>query len=268
MVAEEKQKVEEKKEEKVVETVDKKEIVKETKTEEKPSKEEEKKEENRNSKRPWKRNDEVDITGWEPKTKLGRDVKDGKIKDLDEILENNLKILESEIVDTLINVKSELINIGQAKGKFGGGKRRIWRQTQRKTKAKNIPTFSTLAVIGDEKSHVGIGSGKSMETLPAREKAVRKAKLEIFKVKRACSGFDCSCPEPHTVPFKVTGKAGSLRLTLIPAAQGTGLVVADELKKVLRLTGIKDVYSKGTGKKRTTFNLVKACIDALKKTNE
>tara|TARA_Y100000310_G_scaffold167546_2_gene167371 strand:+ start:11073 stop:11879 length:807 start_codon:yes stop_codon:yes gene_type:complete len=268
MVAEEKQKVEEKKEEKVVETVDKKEIVKETKTEEKPSKEEEKKEENRNSKRPWKRNDEVDITGWEPKTKLGRDVKDGKIKDLDEILENNLKILESEIVDTLINVKSELINIGQAKGKFGGGKRRIWRQTQRKTKAKNIPTFSTLAVIGDEKSHVGIGSGKSMETLPAREKAVRKAKLEIFKVKRKCSGFDCSCNEPHTVPFKVTGKAGSLRLTLIPAAQGTGLVVASELKKVLKLAGIKDVYSRATGKKRTTFNLVKACISALKKTSK
>jgi len=221
-----------------------------------------------NEKTFWQKRDEVDIAGWEPKTKLGRDVKNGKIKNIDEILDNGKKILESEIVDFLMSITSELINIGQSKGKFGGGKRRIWRQTQRKTKAKNIPTFSTLAVIGDKKGHVGIGSGKSMETLPAREKAVRKAKLNIFKVKRACSGFDCSCLEPHTVPFKMTGKAGSLRLTLIPAAQGTGLVVANELKKVLKLAGIKDVYSKAIGKKRTTFNLIKACIDALKKTNK
>jgi len=216
----------------------------------------------------WQKRDEVNIAGWEPKTKLGREVKDGKIKNIDEILDNGRKILESEIVDSLMNITSELINIGQSKGKFGGGKRRIWRQTQRKTKAKNIPTFSTLAVIGDGNGHVGIGSGKSMETLPAREKAVRKAKLNIFKVKRACSGFDCSCPELHTVPLKITGKSGSLRLTLIPAAQGTGLVVAGELKKVLKLAGIKDVYSKAIGKKRTTFNLIKACIDALKKINK
>ena len=102
----------------------------------------------------------------------------------------------------------------------------------------------------------------------AREKAIRKAKLNIFKVKRACSGFDCSCPEPHTVPFKVTGKAGSLRLTLIPAAQGTGLVVAGELRKVLKLAGIKDVYSVTNGKIRTTINLAKACMDALEKTKD
>ena len=31
--------------------------------------------------------------------------------------------------------------------------------------------------------------------------------------------------------------------------------------------GIKDVYSRTSGRKRTTFNLIKACVDALKKTN-
>jgi len=222
----------------------------------------------RKERKPWQREDPKELLlRWEPKTKLGREVKDGKIKNIDEILKGGRKILEAEIVDTLIDLKSDLINIGQSKGKFGGGKRRIWRQTQRKTKEGNVPTFSTLAVVGDENSHVGIGSGRSAETLPAREKAIRKAKLEIFSVKRSCSGFDCSCQEPHTVPFKITGKAGSSRLTLIPAAQGTGLVVANELKKVLKLAGIKDVYSKAIGKKRTTFNLVKACIDALKQTN-
>ena len=207
------------------------------------------------------------IEAWNPKTKLGEEVKSGKIKNIDEILDNKRKILESEIVDSLVNLKSDLISIGQSKGKFGGGKRRAWRQTQRKTKQANVPTFSAMAVIGDEKGHVGVGSGKSMETLPARTKAIRKAKLNIIKVKRTCAAFDCDCSELHTVPFKVTGKAGSVRVTLIPAPQGTGLVVGNELKKILKFAGVKDIYSRTSGKIRTTFNLVKACMDALEKTN-
>lgn len=207
------------------------------------------------------------VSAWDPKTKLGKDVKNCKIKNIDVILEDNQKILEGEIVDALLNVKSDLISIGQSKGKFGGGKRRAWRQTQRKTKEGNVPTFSTMAVIGDGKGHLGVGIGKSKETLPARDKAIRKAKLKVIKVARACAAFDCDCSEPHTVPFKVTGKAGSVKVTLIPAPQGTGLVVANELKKILNLAGIKDIYSKTLGRKRTSFNLVKACMDALEKTN-
>ena len=207
------------------------------------------------------------IAAWEPKTTLGMEVKIGKIKNIDEILDSGRKILEPEIVDSLINLKSDLISIGQSKGKFGGGKRRAWRQTQRKKKEGNVPTFSTMAIVGDEKGHIGVGSGKAKETLPARDKAIRKAKLNIIKVKRECSAFDCDCSELHTVPFKVTGKAGSVSVTLIPAPQGTGLVVGKELKKVLILAGIKDVYSKTSGSIRTTFNTVKACIEALKKTN-
>ncbi len=207
------------------------------------------------------------IEAWDPKTKLGEDVKSGKIKNIDEILDNKRKILEEEIVDSLLDIKSDLISIGQSKGKFGGGKRRAWRQTQRKTKEGNVPTFSAMAVIGDEQGHVGIGYGKAMETLPARDKAIRKAKLNIIKVKRDCSAFDCDCSELHTVPFKVTGKAGSVKVTLIPAPQGTGLVVGNELKKILKFAGIKDVYSKSSGRIRTTFNLIKACMNALEKTN-
>ena len=103
--------------------------------------------------------------------------------------------------------------------------------------------------------------------MPARDKSIRKAKLNMIRITRACSGFDCACDELHTVPFKVTGKAGSVRVTLIPAPQGTGLVVANEIKKMLKLAGIKDVYSKTFGRRRTTFNMIKACFDALNKTN-
>lgn len=207
------------------------------------------------------------LDSWKPKTKLGKEVRTGKIKNINEILDKNRKILEPEIVDLLTNVKSDLVAIGQSKGKFGGGKRRAWRQTQRKSGEGNIPTFSALAVVGDNNGHVGIGVGKSMETLPARDKAIRKAKLNIIKVVRGDGSFDSVGKGNTSIPFKVVGKSGSVKVELIPAAPGTGLVVADQLKKILSLAGIYDIYSKTFGKKRTTFNLVKACIEALKKTN-
>jgi len=214
-----------------------------------------------------KREQEEALISWEPKTKLGAEVKNKAIKSIDEVIDSGRKVLEEQIVDTLLKLDDDLISIGQAKGKFGGGKRRAWRQTQRKTKEGNVPTFSTMAVVGDNKGHIGIGIGKAKETLPARDKATRQAKLNLIRVKRACSGFDCDCKELHTVPFKVTGKAGSCSVTLIPAPQGTGLVVAGEIKKLLNLAGIRDVYSKTFGKQRTTFNLVKACFEALRKTD-
>jgi len=243
------------------EKVNKKEIIKEI---DKMEEDKENKEKERYNKHLDK---EKDTLSWAPKTKLGKLVKEGKIKDIDEILDNNEKIMEAQIVDHLLDVKSDLISIGQSKGKFGGGKRRAWRQTQKKTKEGNIPSFSAMAVIGDENGHVGIGSGRAKETLPARDKAIRKAKLNIIKIKRACGGFDCACSEPHSIPFKVKGKQGSVEVTLIPAPQGTGLVVADELKKVLNLAGIEDIYSQTFGKKSTNFNLIKACVKALEKTN-
>lgn len=207
------------------------------------------------------------LDSWIPKTVLGKAVKAGQEKDLDKILSSKRKILEPEIMDSLVRLESDLLLIGQAKGKFGGGKRRAWRQTQKKTMEGNVVTFSAMAVAGDKKGHVGIGYGKAKETLPARAKAFRKAKLNIIKITRGFESKEEGTTEPHTVPFVVEGKCGSIRLKLIPAARGTGLVVGNELKKILRLAGIQDVYGVTRGQTRTTFNVAKACMDALTKTN-
>ncbi|RMD66682.1 hypothetical protein D6817_03600, partial [Candidatus Pacearchaeota archaeon] len=144
-----------------------------------------------------------ELASWVPKTKLGRMVKEGKIKNIDEILDSGRKILEPEISDALLNLESEMLMIGQVPGKFGGGRRRAWRQTQKKTQEGNIMSFSAMAVVGDRAGHVGIGTGKARETLPAREKAVRNAKLNIIKIQL---GFESPENEkdrknPHTIPF-------------------------------------------------------------------
>jgi len=209
------------------------------------------------------------LVAWKPKTKLGEMVKTGKVKNINEIFEKSMKILEPEIVDLLIpDLKFDLLLIGQAKGKFGGGKARFWRQTQHKTSEGNVPAFACMIVVGDEKGHVGIGLGKARETLPAKEKALREAKISLIEVRRACGSFDCSCKEPHSIPAKVRGKVSSSVIDLIPAPKGTGLAIENECKKILKLAGIRDIYSRTFGQTRTKVNLAAACYNALKKTGE
>lgn len=205
------------------------------------------------------------VEEWIPKTRLGKMVKEGKIKDIDEILSKGIQIREAEIVDYLLpDLTSDLLLIGQAKGKFGGGKRRAFRQTQKKTAEGNKPRFSALAVVGNKDGYIGIGMGKAKETVPAREKALRNAKRSIIKIKRGCGSWECGCGEEHSIPFKISGKCGSVRVEFLPAPKGIGLCVHDECKKIFELAGIKDVWSRTRGETRSRINLIYACFEALK----
>lgn len=224
------------------------------------------KEETRTEETGVKKEKAFDRESWNPKTEIGRKIKSGEIKTIDEILDKGQRILESEIVDALMpTLESDLLTIGQSKGKFGGGKRSIWKQTQKKTCEGNKPKFSTMGVVGNKDGYVGIGLGKAKETVPAREKAIKKAKLSIIKIKRGCGSWACECGTPHSIPAKVSGKTGSVEITLIPAPKGTGLCVEKEVKKIVALAGIKDLYSKTQGNTASKLNLLLACFDALQK---
>ena len=213
--------------------------------------------------------DTAALESWKPVTDLGRAVKAKEIKDIDEILDSGRKILESEVVDSLVpGLQVEFIEFGQSHGKFGGGKRSMWRQTQKKTKEGNKPKFSAMAAVGNKDGYVGIGIGKSKETMPARQKSVRNAKKGLIKIKRGCGSWECGCAEPHTIPYKIVGSCGSLVVTLMPAPKGTGLVANKHMKTVLALAGIKDVYSKSRGKTATTINMMAALFKALKNLSE
>ena len=215
------------------------------------------------------RHHEFNKESWNPKTSLGKKVKSGEIDSIDYILDNRLNILEYQITDILMpNLSTDLLLIGQSKGKFGGGQRRVFRQTQKKTREGNKPRFGTFAIIGNEDGYIGIGYGKSKETVPAREKAIRNAKLNITKITRGCGSWQCGCKNPHSIPFTVEGKCGSVIVKLMPAPRGTGLCIERECKKMLNIAGIKDIWSHTFGQTRTKINLIKACFGALKKLNE
>jgi len=85
-----------------------------------------------------------------------------------------------------------------------------------------------------------------------------------MKIRRGCGSWECSCGQPHSIPFKVTGKCSSVQITLIPASKGTGLCIEPECAKILKLAGIKDIWSKTQGHTKTKLNLIYACTEALK----
>jgi small subunit ribosomal protein S5 len=201
---------------------------------------------------------------WKPRTSLGLKIRNGEVASIDYALDKRINILEPEIVDALLpNLQTDLLMVGQSKGKFGGGQKRIFKQTQKKTQEGNKPKFATFAVVGNGDGYVGVGYGKSKETVPAREKAIRQAKLNIIKIRRGCGDWGCNCGTAHTVPYKVFGRVGSVRITLIPAPKGTGLKVEKECQKILKLAGITDAWSRTDGQTGSKLNLLMACFKAL-----
>ncbi len=194
---------------------------------------------------------------WVPKTKLGRMVANGEITDISQILNKGLRIMEPEIVDVLLpevtdQNNQEVLNINMV---------------QRMTDSGRKVRFSVMVVIGNRNGYVGIGKAKAKEVGPAIRKAINNAKLNIIQIKRGCGSWECKCGTAHTVPFRVSGKASSVKVTLIPAPNGLGLAVGGVGKKILSLAGVKDVWSKTDGQTQTTVNFANAIMDALYQTN-
>ncbi len=188
---------------------------------------------------------------WVPKTVIGKKVQAGEITNLDDILRTGAQIMEPEIVDALLpGLNEEVVSVRRVQRTLDSGRRM---------------KFSIMAVVGDKNGHVGVGLSKGVEAGPTIKKAVARAKLNIIEVKRGCSSWECGCGEPHTVPYKVMGKMGSVVITLKPAPKGVGQVVGENAKVILDFAGIKDVWVFSKGHSRTVINQVLAIYDGLRK---
>jgi len=183
-------------------------------------------------------------------TKLGRLVKDGKIKSIEHIYLFSLPIKEYQIVDYFLpKLKDEVMKI---------------MPVQKQTRAGQRTRFKAFVAIGDSDGHVGLGVKCSKEVATAIRGAIILAKLSVIPVRRGYWGS--ALGEPHTVPAKVTGKCGSVLTRLVPAPRGTGIVAAPVPKKLLQLAGITDCYTTARGSTRTLGNFVKATFAAIAST--
>ncbi|MEM1533208.1 MAG: 30S ribosomal protein S5 [Desulfurococcaceae archaeon] len=196
--------------------------------------------------------DKRSLENWVPRTRVGRLVKEGKITSLSELFSKNMPLIEPEIVDYLL---PELVY-----------ERLDATIVQKMTDAGRITRFRVVVIVGNRGGFVGIGFGKARQYNIALQKALRTAKLNIIPVRRGCGSWECRCSEPHSVPFTVTGKVGSVRIVVKPAPKGTGLVAGEVAKKVLSLAGISDAWTNTIGETKTTYNFAAAALDALRKT--
>ncbi|HOP09211.1 MAG TPA: 30S ribosomal protein S5, partial [Candidatus Methanofastidiosa archaeon] len=99
---------------------------------------------------------------WKPKTELGKAVKEGKIKDIGEIFDMGISILETEIIDYLLPELSErdyqeVLSVNMV---------------QRMTDSGRRVKFACIVVVGNKNGYVGLGYGKAQEVGPAIRKAV------------------------------------------------------------------------------------------------
>jgi len=195
----------------------------------------------------------AEIEGWIPLTGLGKMVASGEITSIDQVLATGKPIKEIQIVDAFLpDLADEVLDITMV---------------QRMTDSGRRVKFRTVVVVGNRNGYIGFGQGKDSQVGNAITKAIKDAKLNIIKVNRGCGSWECGCNLDHSIPVQVTGKAGSVRVTLKPAPQGIGLVTGDIAKKVLGLAGIKDVWAFSSGETRTTINFAKATFNALIQTN-
>jgi len=209
-----------------------------------------------------------DKAEWVPVTKLGRLVKAGLIKSLDEIYLFALPIKEAQIVDHFIpsaESKPDAIRSAPA-----SGEKRLKDEVikicpvQKMTQAGQRSRFKAFVIVGDGSGHIGLGVKCAREVPNAIRGAITSAKLSLCPVRMGYWGNTFG--KPHTVPCKVTGKCGSVRFRIIPAPKGTGLVAAQIPIKVMSFAGIKDAYTSATGNTATGGNFVRAAFDAVANT--
>ena len=190
---------------------------------------------------------------WEPRTRLGNMVRQKEVTNMADALATGFPIREPEIVDVLLpDLEDEVLDVNMV---------------QRMTDSGRRVRFAITAVVGNMDGYVGLGQAKGKEVGPTIRKAIDNAKMNIIGIKRGCGSWECGCGTPHSFPFKVDGKCGSIKALFKPAPRGIDLAVGDVAKHILRMAGIKDAWGFTTGKTRTTVNYAQAVFHALERTS-
>ena len=202
--------------------------------------------------RPRRERKPVEEKVWVPQTNLGKKVVSGEISSMEEILSNGLRIQEAGIVKKLLpDLKTEVIDVGII---------------QKMTPNGQSTRFKALVAAGNENGWLGIGMGKSKQMRIAIEKANNAAYLNVSPVKLGCGSWECRCDQKHSIPFKVRGRGGSVTIEILPAPRGLGLVAGGKIRNLLRLAGIKDVWTTAKGSTATMNSTSKAVLQCLRHT--
>jgi small subunit ribosomal protein S5 len=192
--------------------------------------------------------------GWEPRTRLGRMVRDGDVTSMEQALNSGLPLKEPEIVDQLLpGLDDEVLDINMV---------------QRMTDSGRRVKFRCVVAVGNRDGYLGYAEARDDQVGAAIQKAIGVAKLNIIKVDRGSGSWEDRAGGIHSLTRKATGKAGSVTVEIIPAPRGLGLAASETTRKILELAGVQDAWTKSNGNTRTTVNLAKATYNALRNASQ
>ena len=112
--------------------------------------------------------------------------------------------------------------------------------------------FTALTVVGDGNGRVGFGYGKAREVPVAIQKAMQQARKNLINVSLRNT----------TLHYAVTGRHGTSRVYMQPAADGTGVIAGGPMRAVFEVVGVTNVLAKCHGS-TNPYNLVRATLNAL-----
>lgn len=113
--------------------------------------------------------------------------------------------------------------------------------------------FKALVAVGDGKGKVGVGVSKGADVQAAVAKATDVAKKHMITIPIV----------NETVPHDAEVKVSGAQVLLKPAAPGTGIIAGGVVRKVIGVTGIRNLLSKSLGS-TNKVNIAYATVEALK----
>ncbi|ADN74500.1 SSU ribosomal protein S5P [Ferrimonas balearica DSM 9799] len=119
-------------------------------------------------------------------------------------------------------------------------------------KGGRIFSFTALTVVGDGNGRVGFGYGKAREVPAAIQKAMEKARRNMYTVSL----------KNGTLHHPVKGRHSGSKVYMQPASEGTGIIAGGAMRAVLEVAGVHNVLAKAYGS-TNPINIVRSTVDAL-----
>lgn len=114
-------------------------------------------------------------------------------------------------------------------------------------------SFAVTMIIGDKKGSIGVGTGKSIDTALAIQKALRSAKKNLVKLKLT---------KEFSISHDVNAKYATSKITMMPN-KGRGIVAGSAARDILKIGGLKNVTAKFHSGSKNKLNNARATILAL-----
>ncbi|MDB5260043.1 MAG: rpsE [Candidatus Nomurabacteria bacterium] len=114
-------------------------------------------------------------------------------------------------------------------------------------------TLSVALVAGDRNGRIGLGTGKSLDTQVAIEKALKAAKKNMIRLR---------LNKNKSLPHDIDAKFKSSRVMIMPN-KARGLIAGSSARTILSLAGVNNVTAKFYSGTKNKLNNARATMKAL-----